>query len=217
MTRRPRELFNVLTHLAGAVLAAVGLVVLAWMAIEAGKTKHLLGFVIFGVSMIALYTSSALYHMLPLPASGVSRLRQLDHMMIYVLIAGTYTPICLVALGAPWGWGMLSLVWCLAVGGIIFKLRWMHAPAWLSPSLYLLMGWVGVVAAPEVYRSIHAGGVVWIVVGGIVYTIGVLVLALRRPNLLPGGIGSHELWHLLVLAGNACHFWVMVRYIAPLG
>ncbi len=217
MSKRPRELFNGVTHLAGAVLSAVGLVILAWMAIDAGKPKHLIGFVIFGASMIALYTSSALYHMLPLPTVGVSRLRRLDHMMIYVLIAGTYTPICLVALSSPWRWGMLGLIWCLALGGIGFKLWWIHAPEWLSPVLYQLMGWAGVVAAPEAYRSLHLGGVAWIVAGGVVYTAGAIILGLGRPNLLPGKFGSHELWHLFVLAGSGCYFWVMVRYIAPLG
>ena len=137
-------------------------------------------------------------------------------MMIYVLIAGTYTPICLVALSGMWARGMLCLIWSLALGGILFKLRWMHTPGWLSPALYMMMGWVGIIIAPQVYRTLSPGGLVWIVAGGVVYTVGACILGFKRPDPFPGRFGSHELWHLFVLAGSACYFWVMVRYVAPL-
>lgn len=216
LIKRLREPVNGLTHLAGAVLGVVALVVLARMALDAGKTRHLVGFIVFGVSMVALYSASALYHIRPLPSVGVGRWRRLDHMMIYVLIAGTYTPICLVALTGTWAWGMLCLIWGLALGGILFKLRWMHTPSWLSPALYMTMGWVGIIIAPQVYNTLSPGGLIWIVVGGVVYTVGACILGFRRPDPFPGRFGSHELWHLFVLVGTACHFWVMARYIIPL-
>ncbi len=197
-------------------MSAAGLVVLDSRAIEDGKPTHLVGFTIYGLSAVALYTASALYHTLPLPAVGISRLRRLDHMMIYVLIAGTYTPICLVVLQGALGWIILGLSWILCVVGIAFKARSMHSRTWVSPVLYLGMGWLGVTVAPQAYDSLGAAGMAWIVAGGVVYTVGAIILGLGRPNPWPGRIGAHELWHVFVLAGSACYFWVMARYVAPL-
>jgi hemolysin III len=212
-----REPVNGLTHLAGAVFAAVALVVLVWIAATAGKVEQVIAFSIFGLSMLGLYLASTLYHCLPLPEVGVPLWRRIDHMMIYVLIAGTYTPICLIAFEGAWRWAMLALIWGLALGGVLFKIFWMHAPGWLSIALYVGMGWVAVIATPEVYRALPPAGVAWIVAGGITYTVGALVFGLRRPDPVPGVFGFHELWHLFVLAGSFCFFWVMLRYIAPLG
>ncbi len=215
--KRLREPVNGITHLAGAVLAAVALVVLVWMAVIDDNTEQVVAFSIFGASMVGLYLSSALYHILPLPKTGVPIWRRIDHMMIYVLIAGTYTPICLVALRGVWGWGLLTLIWGLALAGVLFKLFWMHAPSWLSITLYIAIGWVAIVAMPEVYSALPSAAVVWILAGGLVYTTGALVLGFERPNPFPGVFGFHELWHLFVLGGSACFFWVMLRYIAPMG
>lgn len=217
MIRKMREPVNGLTHIAGAVLAVVGLVVLLWMAIDAGKPKHMVAFGVFGISMVLLYSASALYHCMPLPVGGVPPWRRLDHMMIYVLIAGTYTPICAIALNGVWGWSLLATIWGLAIGGVLFKVFYMHAPSWLSIALYIGMGWVAVIATPEVYRALPTDGITWIIAGGVVYTTGAIVLGMERPNPFPGVFGFHEIWHLFVLGGSACYFWVMVRYIAPLG
>jgi hemolysin III len=214
--KKLREPVNGLTHFAGAAGGCLALVALVWGAADAGKPKQAVGFAVFGLSLIALYLASALYHSLPLPPVGVSRLRRLDHMMIYVLIAGTYTPICLVALEGRWSWGMLALVWGLALVGLVFKTFWMHAPGWISMALYMGMGWAAVIAAPALLRALPGGAVAWIVAGGLVYTAGTVVLGLRRPNPIPGVFGPHEIWHLFVLGGSACHVWVMARYIAPL-
>ena len=215
--RRSREPVNGLTHLAGALLAVVALVILLWIAVDAGKISQVVGFGIFGLSLIALYTASALYHLLPLSPAGVERLRRLDHMMVFVAIAGTYTPVCLIALGGAWGWGLLSAIWALALGGIALKLRWMHAPIWLSTGFYVLMGWTALIAAPALVRTLPARGLAWIIAGGVIYSAGAVIFALERPKLFPGKFGAHELWHLFVLAGSACHVWVMLRHIAPLG
>jgi hemolysin III len=214
--RRLREPVNGLTHLAAGLLAFVGLVVLMATAANAARIDQLVAFGIFGVSLISLYAASALYHLLPLSPIGVARLRRLDHMTIFVLIAGTYTPFCLLALDGGWRWGLLGLIWGLAVGGVLLKLLWMEAPRWLSVVLYLGMGWVAVIAAPALYRAVPAEGMAWVLAGGLTYSAGALVYGLKRPNPLPGVFGFHEVWHLFVVAGSACHFWAVLRYIAPL-
>ena len=214
--RTLREPVNGLTHAAGGVLAVVGLGVLLATAASTGRLDQLLAFGIFGLSLVALYAASALYHLLPLSPAGVARLRRLDHMTIFVLIAGTYTPFCLLALDGGWRWGLLALVWSLALCGVILKLRWMDAPRWLSVALYLGMGWIAVIAASELLRAVPPGGIAWVLSGGLVYSAGALAYGLKRPNPVPGVFGFHEVWHIFVLAGSACHFWAVLHYIAPL-
>lgn len=217
MVRRFREPDNGLTHLAGAVLALATLGVLVGLALRAGSPRLLVAFIVFGLSLVGLYTASALYHSLPLGPLGVARLQRLDHVMIYMLIAGSYTPFCVVALRGGWGWGLLGAVWALAAGGIALKLAWRHAPIWLSPLLYVALGWLATAATPAFLAAVPARGLAWVLAGGIVYTLGTLVFALERPRLRPGVFGSHALWHLLVIAGSACHVWAVVRYLTPLG
>jgi hemolysin III len=214
--RSLREPVNGLTHAAGGVLAVVGLGVLLATAASTGRLDQLLAFGIFGLSLVALYAASALYHLLPLSPAGVARLRRLDHMTIFVLIAGTYTPFCLLALDGGWRWGLLALIWSLALCGVILKLRWMDAPRWLSVALYLGMGWIAVIAASELLRAVPPGGIAWVLSGGLVYSAGALAYGLKRPNPVPGVFGFHEVWHIFVLAGSACHFWAVLHYIAPL-
>ena len=214
MKRRLREPVSGLTHLAGVLLALIGLIVLLTRA--AGRVDQLVAFGVFGLSLIALYSASALYHLLPVSPAATARLRRLDHMTIFILIAGTYTPVCVLALEGSWRAGLLGLIWTLALGGVALKLLWMEAPRWLSVGVYLAMGWLAVIAASAIFRAIPYGGIAWILGGGLVYSAGALIYALKRPNLVPGVFGFHELWHLFVLAGSACHFWAMLRYIAPI-
>jgi hemolysin III len=214
--KRLREPVNGLTHAAGGLLAAVGLSVLLATAASTGRLDQLVAFGVFGLSLVTLYAASALYHLLPLSPSGVARLRRLDHMTIFVLIAGTYTPFCLLALDGGWRWGLLGLIWSLALCGVLLKALWMDAPRWLSVVLYLGMGWIAVIATPALLRAVPPGGIIWVLAGGLVYSAGALVYGLKRPNLVPGVFGFHEVWHLFVLAGSACHFWAVLRYVAPL-
>ena len=202
--------------MAGALLASVGLIVLLATAVRAGRVDQMVAFGIFGLSLIALYAASALYHLLPLSPAGVARLRQVDHVSIFVLIAGTYTPFCLLALNGAWRAGLLAVVWGLALCGLLLKLFWMDAPRWLSVALYLGMGWVAVFAAPALFRAVPAGGMAWVLAGALVYSAGALVYGLKRPNPIPEVFGFHELWHLFVMAGSACHYWAVLGYIAPL-
>lgn len=214
--KRLREPVNGLTHAAGGVLAFVGLFVLVASAASAGRMDQIVAFGIFGISLVALYIASSLYHLLPLSPAGVARLRKLDHVAIFVLIAGTYTPFCLLALEGAWRVGLLSMIWGLAVCGILLKLFWMEAPRWLSVALYLGMGWVAVIAAPALFLAVPTGGMTWVLGGGLLYTAGALIYGLKRPNLVPGVFGFHELWHLFVVAGSSCHFWAVLHYLAPL-
>ena len=214
MKRRLREPVSELTHLAGVLLALIALIVL--LTRTGGRLDQLVAFGIFGLSLIALYSASALYHLLPVSPAATARLRRLDHMTIFILIAGTYTPVCVLALEGGWRAGLLGLIWTLALCGVALKLLWMEAPRWLSVGVYLAMGWLAVIAASAIFRAIPYGGIAWILGGGLVYSTGALIYALKRPNLVPGVFGFHELWHLFVLAGSACHFWAMLRYIAPI-
>lgn len=216
MIRRFREPDSGLTHLAGAVFALVAFIVMVALAAEVGSTRLIVAYTIFGLSLVGLYTASALYHSLHLGPIGLDRLLRLDCAMVYVLIAGTYTPFCLVAFHGFWRWGLLTLIWLLALVGTVLKQRMMYAHVWLSTGLYVAMGGPALIAAPAFFATIPLPGVIWVIAGGIVYAIGAVVFALERPRLRPGVFGSHALWHLLVIGGSACHVWAVVRYLTPL-
>ncbi len=216
LIRRMREPDNSLTHLAGVLLSLVALGVLLGLALRAGSPRHVVAFVIFGLSLVALYTASTLYHALPLGPVGVARLLRLDHIMIFVLIAGSYTPFCLIALTGGWRWGLLGGVWALAAGGIALKIGWMHAPVLLSTAIYVAMGWLAVIAAPPLLATVPLRGLAWVLAGGLAYTLGSVIFAVERPRLKPGVFGAHALWHLCVIAGSACHVWAVARYLTPL-
>jgi hemolysin III len=208
-----REPFSGLSHLAGAILGIAALVVL--VSVARGDPWHVSGFVIYGASLIVLYMASALYHLLPVNARHIERLRIFDHSAIYLLIAGTYTPICLVPLRGGWGWSLFGVVWAMALFGIVAEVAWRSAPRWLSLVLYLIMGWLVLIALGPLARILPGAAVGWLVAGGIVYTVGTIVFALERPRLWPGIFGAHDLWHVFVLGGSACHFVLMLRFVAP--
>lgn len=216
MIRRFREPDNGLTHLIGACFALVALGLLVYLGLRVGSPRHLISFAVFGLSLVGLYTASALYHSLPLGPIGLDRLLRLDCTMVYVLIAGTYTPFCLVAFQGAWRWGLLTLIWMLALFGSILKLRMMDAPIWLSTGIYMGMGWLAVIATPAFVAAVPLPGIIWVLAGGVVYTIGAVIFALERPRLRPGVFGAHALWHVLVIGGSACHVWAVVRYLTPL-
>lgn len=212
-----REPANGLTHLAGVVLAVVALVALVWIGITGGNARALIGLSIFGISQLTLYTASTLHHSLRLSPAAEARLLRFDVMMVFVLIARTYTPVCLIALHHLWRWGLLGLVWALVGTGLLFTTRWMHAPRWLSTAHYVLIGWVGLVAAPALFHALPTHGVLWMLAGGAVYTVGALIFIFQWPRPVPGVFDSHALWHLFVLGGSCCCFVLIVRYVAPLG
>jgi hemolysin III len=209
---RIKEPVSGFTHLAGALLSAAGLPILIYIALERG-IRHVISFSVFGASLILLYTASALYHLLPLSPEGTKLFRRIDHILIFVLIAGTYTPFCLVPLWGIWGWALLATVWLIAIGGIFMKIYWLHAPRWLSTLVYVGMGSLIVIALLPLVRKVPPGGIAWLMGGGLCYLIGAIFYGVKWPNFLPGVFGFHELWHLLVMAGSFSHFWTVLKYL----
>ncbi|PLX69586.1 MAG: hemolysin [Denitrovibrio sp.] len=206
-----------LTHLAGAMLSVAALTVLVVMSVYHATVWHIVSFSIYGASMTLLYLASSAYHIFPLKDKGTRILKKLDHVMIFMMIAGTYTPFCLVPLRGYWGWSIFGVVWAIAILGIFFKLFYIYAPRWLSTGLYVLMGWISVVAIYPIIKNIPAGGVFWLAGGGISYTVGAVVYATKKPDPWPNVFGFHEIWHLFVLGGSFCHFMVMVKYLVWIG
>lgn len=202
-----------LTHLIGVVLSFIGLILMVYRAAVAGKPWQVVSFAIFGASMILLYTSSTLYHWLPLSPQGTKILRKLDHIMIFILIAGTYTPVCLVPLRGPWGWSLFGSIWGLALAGLFLKLFWLEAPRWLSTVIYAVMGWLVVIAVWPLIQVLPSAGFGWLLAGGLFYTGGAVIYGIKKPDPWPGVFGFHEIFHIFVLLGSYCHFWLMYRHI----
>lgn len=209
-----REPFSGLSHLGGAILGIIALIVL--VSVARGDPWHVSGVAVYGISLILLYMASALYHLLPVGEHHVERLRRFDRVAIYMLIAGTYTPLCLVPLRGGWGWSIFGVIWGLAIVGSLVEIAWRRAPEWLGVVLYLVMGWMAVVAFGPLERTLPAAAMNWLVAGGVVYTVGTIIFALERPRLWPGVFSAHELWHLFVLGGSACHFVLIFRFVAPI-
>lgn len=209
-----RDPVSGLTHLIGALFAIVALCILAVQAATYGGIWHMVSFSIFGGTLFLMFASSALYHLLHAPDHIILWLKRLDHMAIFLLIAGSYTPFCLVPLHGPVGWGLFSAVWGLALAGVFLKLFWLSAPRWLSTVVYVLMGWLIVFAIEPAIDTIPAGALWWLLYGGLAYTLGAIVYATKKPDPWPRWFGFHEIWHLFVMAGAFCHFWAIAFYLA---
>ena len=212
-TWRARDPVSCYSHLAGAFLSVVGLVCLIVAA--RGNPWRVIGFSVYGTTLILLYTASTTYHWLSLAPHRQDLLKRLDHVAIFLLIAGTYTPVCLTTLRGGWGWSVFGVVWALATAGATLKLSSAHLPRWPSTALYLVMGWVAIVAVVPLVRSLPLGGLAWLLAGGILYTLGGVVYATRRPDPLPDRFGFHEIFHFFVLGGSILHFVFMLLYVAP--
>jgi hemolysin III len=212
LLRKLKEPFCGISHLFGAALSVAALIIL--MIAADGRILHIVGFAIYGASLIMLYTASGLAHSLKCTPAGSARWERIDYAAIFLLIAGTYTPICLVSLGGPWGWGILIAEWTLAAAGIYIVLSNRGNARHLRTLAYLAMGWLVLIAVPVVVRTLAPAGVAWLLAGGIVYSVGAMFYLSKRPNLFPGKFESHELWHCMVLLGSACHFIVMIAYVA---
>ena len=195
------------------VLSITGLVTL--LVESRGDPWRVVGFSIYGASLILLYSASTIYHWQALPPRGEDILKRLDHVAIFVLIAGTYTPVCLVTLRGGWGWSVLGLVWGLALLGLVLKLFFHHLPRWSSTALYVGMGWMAVVAVVPLVRSLPVSGMIWLVTGGVLYTLGAVIYAVQWPNPVAEVFGFHEVFHVFVLAGSITHFVFMMRYVLP--
>lgn len=201
------------SHLLGAVLSAVGLYFLIRYAAANGTVWHIVSFSIFGASLILLYTASSVYHLLVVSEKSSIILRKIDHIMIYVLIAGTYTPVSLIPLRGSWGWSLLISIWAIAMVGIVLKILWFNAPRWLYTMFYVIMGWLIVIAFKPIVRSMPPAAVWWLVAGGLLYSVGAIIYGTKWPRLKSKVFGFHEVFHIFVLFGSFSHFWLMFRYV----
>lgn len=211
--REPGSAFTHFIAMMMAVFAAVPLLVKA--GITSGG-REFAAMLIFITSMILLYGASTLYHSVNLSGKALRIFRKLDHMMIFVLIAGSYTPVCLIVLGGELGYTMLAVVWGIAFTGMAIKAFWITCPKWFSSIIYIAMGWVCVFVFGQLLNSLPFSAFLWLLGGGVIYTIGGIIYALKLPifNARHKGFGSHEVFHLFVMGGSVCHFIFMYLYVA---
>lgn len=215
MLSKLREPVNGLTYLFGAIAALFGqiaLLIIGW-----SSTAKIVSLLVYGLSLIALFSASAAYHLTKAKPTILQILRKLDHSAIFLLIAGTYTPFCIIAFTGFFRWGLLAIIWAIAVVGIMVKIFYVHAPRWLNASAYVLMGWLCVSAVGPMLTTLPVSAMVWLIVGGVVYTLGAVIYATKIFNFLPGKFGFHEVWHIFVLLGALAHFVsIMAMLVEPL-
>ena len=216
MTIKLKDPVSAITHGVAMLLAAVGAIPLLLKAAQAPDTLHVFALTIFILTMILLYFSSAMYHSIDSTEKVNRRLRKMDHMMISVMIAGSYTPVCLIVLHNRLGYTLCALVWGAALLGILLKALWITCPKWFSSIIYIAMGWVCVFVFGKLVSTLPLSGFLWLLSGGLIYTVGGVIYALKLPifNSKHAGFGSHEIFHLFCIAGSACHFIFMYLYVA---
>ncbi len=216
MLLKLREPGSAITHFIGAVLSACAAIPLLIRAGSSSEYINLPAMAIFIFSMILLYSASTTYHSLTVSAGIIKIFRKIDHMMIFVLIAGSYTPICLIVLKGFTGTVMLCVIWGLALIGILIKAFWITCPKWFSSIIYIGMGWTCVFAFAPLTSALPASAIYWLVAGGILYTTGGIIYALKLPlfNSRHTSFGTHEIFHLFILAGSICHFVFMYHFVA---
>lgn len=208
---------SAITHFIGMVMAAIASVPLLIKAAHQPDSVYIIAMSVYAASLILLYAASTTYHTFDISERVNKLLKKIDHMMISILIAGSYTPVCLIALKGRLGVILLSIVWGIAIVGILIKAFWIFCPKWVSSVLYIGMGWTCVLAFTQLLTNLAPAAFGWLLAGGIIYTIGGVIYALKLPlfNSRHQNFGSHEIFHLFVMAGSACHFIVMYGYLLP--
>ena len=210
------EIINTATHIVGSFFALFGTVLLIVSAAAEGKVWHVVSFAVYGVSLFILFVASSLHHGVNLSPRLNNLFRLFDYIAIFLLIAGTYTPLCLVVQRNQWGWTMFAVVWALTAVGITIKSLYPDLPRWVTNTFYIGIGWLGAIL---IFRSIPLiGGIGFalILVGGVVYTVGAMIFYFEKPNPVPGKFGFHEIWHLFVLTGAAMHYLFMYYIVLPM-
>jgi hemolysin III len=214
MLSKLREPVNGLTHLGGAIAALFGqiaLLIIGWSGMA-----RIVSILVYGLSLMALFSASAAYHLAKARPAILQTLRKLDHSAIYLLIAGTYTPFCIIAFIGFFRWGLLSIIWTIALAGIVVKIFYVKAPRWLNAAVYVGMGWLCFSAIGQMPTALPVSVMVWLMVGGVVYTLGAVIYATKIFNFVPGKFGFHEVWHIFVLLGALAHFVaVMALLVVP--
>ena len=210
-----REPGSAITHFIGMMMAVVGSMPLLAKAGLTGSKTATMAMMIFMMSMILLYGSSTLYHSVVVPDRALKVFRKMDHMMIFVLIAGSYTPVCMIVLGGQRGYTLLAAVWGIALFGIVLKACWVTCPKWFSSLIYISMGWVCLGVFGTLWDVLPHAAFLWLLIGGIFYTVGGVIYALKLPifNSKHENFGSHEIFHLFVMGGSFCHYIFMYFYV----
>ena len=211
-----REPGSAITHFIAMMLAVFAAAPLLVKSALSGTANMLPAMTIFILSMILLYGASATYHSLNIGGRVLRIFRKVDHMMIFVLIAGSYTPVCLIVLGGKMGYTLFAVVWGIAIAGMLLKACWVTCPKWFSSIIYIAMGWVCVFVFGSLWNTLPHSAFLWLLTGGIIYTIGGVIYALKLPlfNSRHTFFGSHEIFHLFVMGGSLCHFIFMYHYVA---
>ncbi|XCP85482.1 hemolysin III family protein [Roseburia hominis] len=211
MSKHIKDPGSAITHFIGMLMAIFAAVPLLIKAAHEPSRLYLISLTIYAASMILLYAASTTYHTFDGSKKLTTILKKIDHMMIFVLIAGSYTPICLLVLEKRTGFMLLAIVWSIAIAGILIKAFWVYCPKWVSSILYIGMGWTCVLAFGQILNNLTTSEFGWLLAGGIIYTIGGIIYALKLPifNSRHKNFGSHEIFHLFVMGGSACHFVVM--------
>ena len=229
-----REPISAITHLASAAAALAGVLFLFHLTQQhslpaqvggglrqliqansgsAAAAYAFLAIGVYGASLFLMFLASGVYHSVIASARVIQVLRKVDHSAIYLLIAGSYTPFCLLAFRGFWQWGFLAIIWGLALVGIISKLFFIHAPRWFTAGVYVVMGWLSLFAVREMLAVLPAGATFWLGLGGVIYTLGAVVYVTKKLDFIPGRFGFHEIWHLFVMGGAAAHFLAIARLI----
>lgn len=214
--RQMKDPGSAITHFIGMLMALFAAVPIMIRAASNPDRVHVISLGIFLVSMVLLYAASTTYHWLDRSPRINRILKKIDHMMIFVLIAGTYTPVCLIVLRGRTGYLLCALVWAIALAGIILKACWINCPKWFSSALYIAMGWVCVLAFTQIINSLSPAAFGWLLAGGLIYTAGGVIYALKLPlfNARHRYFGTHEIFHLFVMGGSACHLFLMYHFVA---
>ena len=208
--------WSAITHGVGAVLALAGTVYLAVQSVLMGKWGHLVVFLIYGLSMVCLYTASTLYHCVNTTRSKRIALRKYDHCSIYLLIAGSYTPVCLTVLWGAGGLPLFIAIWGLALAGVVLTIAKLDIPRWLTSVIYLVMGWLALFAIVPLSQRMAGLGMFWLILGGVLYTVGGVLYAVKWPGRNNPRFGCHEIFHVFILLGSIAHFMMMAQVIAYL-
>jgi len=215
MLSKLREPVNGLLHVGGAIAALFGQIALVVVA-SSGIAK-VASVIVYGVSLVMLFSASAVYHLVKAGPKTVEALRKFDHSAIYLLIAGTYTPICINAFSGFYRWGLLAIVWSIAFAGILVKVFFVEEPRWVAVTVYAIMGWLSVSAVGQMLTALSPATLAWLIVGGVVYTLGGVVYATKIFDFAPGKFGTHEVWHVFVLVGAAAHFMAVLGVLSKVG
>ena len=209
---------SALTHIIGSATALLISIPLLIQLARTSDSLHLISLGIFSFGLVLLYTASSLYHSINSTETINRRLKKFDHMSISVLIASTYTPICLIVLGGRTGWTLFIVIWAMALAGICLKAFWIYCPRWVSSVIYIAMGWMCIFAFPQLLAKLSGTAFGWLLAGGVIYTVGGVIYALKLPvfNSIHKNFNSHDIFHLFCLGGSFCHFVLMYFYVAKM-